>query len=69
MFFYYTDSAILLVSNITSYGGINEIGGNKFLLGDECTKIFLDFGMPMGKANDYFADFLKPRKLTECGPL
>jgi ribonuclease J len=31
--------------NITFYGGVAEIGGNKILVEDEDTKILLDFGM------------------------
>jgi ribonuclease J len=27
---------------LTFYGGVNEIGGNKILLADKGTKIFLD---------------------------
>jgi len=42
-------------SSIIFYGGIHEIGGNKFLVEDKGTKIFLDFGMQMGKSNQYFA--------------
>ena len=38
-------------SRITFYGGVHEIGGNKFLLEDKGTKIFLDFGMQIGKVN------------------
>lgn len=37
---------ILQVSTkITFYNGVHEIGGNKFLVEDRGTKIFLDFGM------------------------
>ncbi len=57
------------MTNLTFYGGVNEIGGNKFLIEDKGTKIFLDFGMQMGKANNYFAEFLKPRKLNGIGDL
>ena len=38
------------MTSLTFYGGVNEIGGNKILLEDKGTKIFLDFGMQMGKA-------------------
>jgi hypothetical protein len=31
------------MTKLTFYGGVNEIGGNKILLEDEETKIFLDF--------------------------
>jgi len=56
-------------TRITFYGGINEIGGNKFLVEDKGTRIFLDFGMQMGKVNDYFSEFLKPRALNGMGDL
>ena len=57
------------MTSLTFYGGVNEIGGNKILLEDKGTKIFLDFGMQMGKVNDYFAEFLNPRKLNGMGDL
>jgi mRNA degradation ribonuclease J1/J2 len=40
-------------TKITFYGGIHEIGGNKFLVEDKGTRLFLDFGMQMGKVNSY----------------
>jgi len=47
---------------IIFYGGINEIGGNKILLEDEGTKIFLDFGMSFAQRKKYFLDpYLTPR--------
>ncbi len=57
------------VTSLTFYGGVNEIGGNKILLEDKGTKIFLDFGMQMAKVNQYFAEFLNPRKLSGCGDM
>ncbi len=48
---------------------MHEIGGNKFLVEDKGTRIFLDFGMEMGKANDYFSEFLQPRTLNGMGDL
>lgn len=57
------------MTSLTFYGGVNEIGGNKILLEDKGTKIFLDFGMQMGKVNEYFAEFLNPRKLTGFGDM
>ena len=56
-------------SRITFYGGIHEIGGNKFLIEDKGTRIFLDFGMQMGKANQYFAEFMNPRICNGMGDL
>jgi ribonuclease J len=56
-------------AKITFYGGVHEIGGNKFLVEDKDTKIFLDFGMQMGKANQYFAEFMNPRICNCMGDL
>ncbi len=56
-------------TNIAFFGGINEIGGNKFLIEDRGTKIFLDFGMQMGKVNQYFAEFVNPRICNGMGDL
>ncbi len=50
--------------SLTFYGGVNEIGGNKILFEAEGTKLFLDFGMSFNIANQYFAEFLQPRKCT-----
>ena len=47
---------------IDFYGGVDEIGGNKILLGSDSTSIFFDFGMSFNKANEYFSEFLQPRK-------
>jgi len=41
------------VTSLTFYGGVNEIWGNKILLEDKDTKVFLDFGMNFGKRWDY----------------
>lgn len=48
---------------LTFYGGVNEIGGNKILLEDQDTRIFLDFGKNYAKEREYF-DFplLQPRE-------
>ena len=32
------------MTSLTFYGGVNEIGGNKILLEDKDTRVFLDFG-------------------------
>ncbi len=49
--------------SLTFYGGINEIGGNKILVEDKKTRIFLDFGQSFSLLDDYFVEesFLKPR--------
>ena len=47
--------------SLTFYGGVNEIGGNKILLQDKDTKIFLDFGKGFTSLGNYFEQFLAPR--------
>src|SRR3989337_1949065 len=53
--------------SLTFYGGVKEIGGNKILLQDGDTKIFLDFGMSFGKRAKYFEEFLTPRTANGIG--
>lgn len=36
-----------------------ELGGNKFLVEDKRTQIFLEFGMQMEKADQYIDEFLQ----------
>jgi len=50
------------MTSFTLYGGVNEIGGNKILLEDQDTRVFLDFGMSFGLANQFFDEFMQPRK-------
>ena len=52
---------------ITCYGGVSEIGGNKILLEDQDTKIFLDFGMSFNKRGEFFEEFLTPRTANGIG--
>ena len=52
------------MTSLTFYGGVNEIGGNKILLQDKDTKVFLDFGMSFGKRGKYFDEFMSPRVAT-----
>jgi len=47
---------------LTFYGGIKKIGGNKILLEDKNTKIFLDFGMNFEEHQNYFTEYMPPRK-------
>jgi ribonuclease J len=49
------------LTSLTFYGGVNEIGGNKILLQDKDTKIFLDFGKGFTGLGNYFEQFLAPR--------
>jgi ribonuclease J len=57
------------MTSITFYGGVDEIGGNKILLEDKDTKIFLDFGMSFSTTNKYYCEFLQPRVCNGLGDL
>ena len=48
---------------LTFYGGIKEIGGNKILLQDKDTAVFLDFGKSYKQASEYFEEFVNPRSV------
>ena len=50
-----------LRTSLTFYGGVNEIGGNKILLEDRDTRIFLDFGKGFGRRSKFFEQFINPR--------
>ena len=60
-------------TNVTFYGGVGEIGGNKILVEDKGTRIMLDFGMSYTDRGRFFADpLLSPgdeRDLLEFGIL
>lgn len=51
------------MTSITVHGGASEIGGNKILLDDGTTRLFLDFGKNYSSERDFF-DFplLQPRE-------
>jgi len=55
------------VVKLTFHGGVEEIGGNKILLEDRGTKIFLDFGMGFKRRGLYFEEFLTPRTANGIG--
>jgi ribonuclease J len=46
---------------LTFYGGINEIGGNKILLEEGEHRLLLDFGFPYSRHKNYYEEYLKPR--------
>ena len=51
------------MTSLTFYGGINEIGGNKFLLQDRGARVFLDFGKNFTREKQYFDEpWITPRK-------
>ncbi|MDD5038283.1 MAG: hypothetical protein PHN78_03095 [Dehalococcoidales bacterium] len=49
------------MTQLTFYGGINEIGGNKVLLDDGGQRLFLDFGLSYKKQKQFYEEYLKPR--------
>jgi len=55
------------MGKITFFGGICEIGGNKILLEDGDTSVFLDFGMSFREHGQYFEEYLKPRTANGFG--
>jgi ribonuclease J len=55
------------MTKLTFYGGVDEIGGNKLLLEDQDTKVFLDFGMSFKQSGMYFSEFLMPRNCNGLG--
>ncbi|MEM5835975.1 MAG: MBL fold metallo-hydrolase [Candidatus Aenigmatarchaeota archaeon] len=59
--FYSSSPYLYLMVKLVFYGGVNEIGGNKILIEDEETRIFLDFGMSFAQSSKYFSEFLQPR--------
>jgi ribonuclease J len=50
--------------SVTGFGGVDEIGGNKFLIEDEKSRIFLDFGLSFKTSNQFLDEFLNPRKFN-----
>lgn len=49
------------MTNITFHGGVNDIGGNKFLVESKGTKVFMDFGMSFTQEGQFFSQFLGAR--------
>ncbi len=49
------------MTSLTFYGGINEIGGNKIILEDKDTKVFLDFGKGFARRAKFFEEYINPR--------
>jgi ribonuclease J len=47
--------------SLTFFGGIDEIGGNKILIEDKKTRVFLDFGQSFTLLDGFFVDWLAPR--------
>ena len=50
--------------SLSFFGGVNEIGGNKVLLEDEGTRLFLDFGLSFRIRDQYYDEYLKARSFA-----
>lgn len=50
------------MTEIDFFGGVDEIGGNKISVKENENSVFLDFGMSFNISNQYFSEFLQPRK-------
>ncbi|MFH0947519.1 MAG: MBL fold metallo-hydrolase [Elusimicrobiota bacterium] len=51
---------------LTFYGGVDEIGGNKILLEEGNTKVFLDFGMSFSEEGKFFEfPLLRPTNIDD----
>jgi ribonuclease J len=55
------------MTKVTFHGGVDEIGGNKILVEDKGTKIFLDFGQSFSFGTEYFTGWLSPRAINGLG--
>ncbi|MCX6376407.1 MAG: MBL fold metallo-hydrolase, partial [Armatimonadetes bacterium] len=49
------------MARITCYDGVGTIGGNKILLEDGETKLWLDFGLDFGRMGMFYEEYLKPK--------
>jgi ribonuclease J len=50
------------MGSLKFFGGVNEIGGNKILLEEGDTRIWLDFGQSFNQGDQYFINWLQPRR-------
>ncbi len=55
------------MAKIVFYGGVGEIGGNKILLEEKQTNMFLDFGQSFDFGTKYFTGWLSPRSINGLG--
>ncbi|HXG42843.1 MAG TPA: MBL fold metallo-hydrolase RNA specificity domain-containing protein [Dehalococcoidia bacterium] len=46
---------------LTLLGGVGEVGGNKVMLEEDGSVLFLDFGTSYSRRGRYYEEFLKPR--------
>ncbi len=56
-----------MLTRLTCYGGVGEIGGNKFLLEDRDARVLLDFGAGFADGAEYFDSSISPRPVNGAG--
>ena len=49
------------MTSVTFHGGVNDIGGNKFLVKDKDTTLLMDFGMSFSEEGQFFSQFMGAR--------
>ncbi|TLZ58326.1 MAG: MBL fold metallo-hydrolase [Methanobacteriota archaeon] len=49
------------ITKVTCYGGVAEIGGNKILVEDRDSRLWLDMGQSFNFGSEFFAEYLQPR--------
>ncbi len=57
------------MTSITFHGGVNDIGGNKFLVKDKNTTLFMDFGMSFSEEGKFFSQFMNARGSNALGDM
>jgi len=57
------------LTSITFHGGVNDIGGNKFLVEDKGTRILMDFGMSFTDEGKFFSQFMNARTSNSLADL
>lgn len=55
------------MASLTFHGGVGEIGGNRVLLEDRGHRLLVDFGLSFRHQDEYFHEFLNPRKVNGIG--
>lgn len=50
--------------SVTCYDGVATVGGNKILLEDGDTKLWLDFGLDFGRMGLFYEEFIQPKTCT-----
>ena len=56
-------------TSITFHGGVQDIGGNKFLVKDKDTTLLMDFGMSFTAEGNFFSEFMKARGSNELADM